>query len=116
MLNCVVDLAENDHQALECIAKKNYDLIFLDIGLPDLNGCEIARKIRHNDHNLNQNTIIIGLITHVSIEDQLVCLAAGMQRVLTKPLQMEQVREVISRYVGRHCQYLYSEELTDLQQ
>jgi two-component system, OmpR family, aerobic respiration control sensor histidine kinase ArcB len=100
-LQCAVEIAENGAQALSYAAQKNYNLIFLDMGLPDINGCEVVRQIRADDTNPNCHTPMITLTAHAGVDSQQVCLEAGIQRVLNKPLQPDQAREVIEKYAGK---------------
>lgn len=99
-LNCKVDLAANGVQALERTDAARYDLIFLDIELPDLNGYEIARRIRRQINNPNHRTPIIAQTTLAGANYHQRCLDAGMQRVLIKPLQPDQAYEVLAALAG----------------
>lgn len=99
-LACEVDIAATGAQALMLASQKFYHLVFLDIGLPDINGYEVAHRIRGQD-GLNQATAILALTAHVGAEEHQACLDAGMQRVLTKPLLPEQARAVLAEYAGK---------------
>lgn len=95
-LGCRVYLAENGAQALQRARDNHYDLILMDIGLPDKNGCDVAREIRSQMDNPNRYTPIVALTAHIDADHEHLCFAAGMQRVLIKPLQIEQARERLS--------------------
>lgn len=100
-LNCDVECVENGVQALACAAQKTYHIIFLDMGLPDMDGCEVARRIRADRTNPNFQTPIIALTAHVGADNQQHCLAAGIQQVISKPLNDEQACKVIQIYAGK---------------
>lgn len=94
-LGCDVDVAGNGQAALEFTVLNHYDLIFSDIDLPDIDGITVASIIRRNQNNLNNRTPIVASTTYLTAERQQLCLAAGMQRALTKPLRSNQVYEVL---------------------
>ena len=99
-LNCDVNLVNNGEEALQATRTTIYDLIFMDIGLPDINGCEVTCRIRQKKNKPNYHTPIVALTAHLNKEDQQLCLDAGMQRVLIKPLQTDQAYEVLSTLAG----------------
>ncbi len=89
------EVAENGLQALKMVQERDYDLILMDIGLPDMDGIEVTRKIRA----LNYQTPILALTGHGSepeIKEE--ALAAGMQDVLLKPLQIHKLKTVLELY------------------
>jgi len=92
-----VDIAGTGQAAVDYINQHNYDLIFMDLGLPIINGYEAARKIRE----LGKTSIpIIALTAH---SDDLVkdkCIAAGMNDVLRKPLNSEKINFVMKEWVS----------------
>lgn len=83
-----VDIAGSGDIAINYIEQNSYDIIFMDIGLPDIDGYEITRKIRSNNNSKNIYTPIIGLTAHASSENKKECIEAGMNAVFTKPLMM----------------------------
>ncbi len=95
-LGCLIDLAKNGEEALHLVAKKNYALIFMDVGLPDINGMEVTRQIRMRDREIP----ILGLTAHVDEENYRSCLDAGMNHVLSKPLLRETAIEVLTKFMG----------------
>ena len=95
-LNCNVTLANDGTEAIEKI-KHKYDMIFSDIGLPDISGFEVAKHIRE-EGSINQSTILIALTGHAADSDSEACLKVGFNEVLQKPLSMEGFqKEIIKR-------------------
>lgn len=98
-LNATVDIAENGHQAVEMWEKGNYDLIFMDIGLPDKNGCEVTKEIRAKEKPLNKKTPIIALTAHVDGKSKQTCIDSGMEAVLSKPLTLNAAKDILKAIV-----------------
>jgi DNA-binding response OmpR family regulator/two-component sensor histidine kinase len=81
-----ITLAQTGIEALQLIDNQCFDLIILDLNLPELNGYETAMRIRHTD-NLNQHTPIVGM--SASDADREKIKACGMDDILPKPLSAE---------------------------
>lgn len=99
-LNCDVDVAENGMRALELVNSKLYELIFMDIGLPDIDGVMVAKKIRETAC-LNASTPIIALTAHQEGTYKTQCYEAGMNDFLTKPLTEEIGKYYLDKYIKR---------------
>ncbi len=99
-LNCEVEVAENGTQALNLVNSKLYDIIFMDIGLPDIDGILVTSKIRQQPNCMNSKTPIIALTAHQEGELRAKCFEAGMNDFLTKPLTEENGRKFIETYVS----------------
>ncbi len=95
-LNHRVDVASSAGEALAKLEKK-YDVIFMDIGLPDMGGMELAKKIR-NEAGCNQNTFIAALTAHVSQDHKDEFLNAGMNAVLFKPFSSEDLDGILNHF------------------
>jgi two-component system aerobic respiration control sensor histidine kinase ArcB len=95
-LGCEVDLAESGRKVFELIDRP-YDLVFMDISLPDETGIEIAEKIR-SAKGVNKNVPIIALTAHVFDNEKEACFKAGMNDILTKPIMYEQLIEILQRW------------------
>lgn len=81
-----VDIAKNGHEALHMCRLKQYDLILMDIQMPEMDGYQATRKIRLlNPHYLK--CPIIAMTAHASAMARENCLDAGMNSVITKPLR-----------------------------
>ncbi|KAL7751606.1 hypothetical protein RI367_003071 [Sorochytrium milnesiophthora] len=78
-------MVEDGQQALDACGLERYDLVLMDVMMPVMDGHEATRQIRKNlptDHQ----PLIIALTANAFVEDKIVCLNAGMDDVLTKPL------------------------------
>lgn len=98
-LGCEVDIAETGKAALELAEKNAYDLIFMDIGLPDIDGWRVAEQIR-SSQNLTQ-VPIIALTAHAENEEKQRCLAIGMNMVITKPLTKKWAESVLENFIPK---------------
>lgn len=87
-------LATSGQQALELCAQRRFDLILLDIQMPELSGPEVAHRIRTGD-NLNRDTCIAALTAHLLREEQTHFLANGFNHCLTKPITEEQLEQLL---------------------
>lgn len=87
-----IDVASNGEEALAKFNTNDYDLIFMDIGLPDMDGLDVTSKIRQQeDLTRSKNTPIVAMTAHVYEEDKNNCLEAGMNDVITKPVMLESI-------------------------
>ena len=93
------DMAENAEEALEAIARKRYDVIFLDIGLPSISGIELAKIIRCE---YNMDVPLVATTGHVLDADQNRYTCAGIDLVLEKPLSLERIESFLEEYALAH--------------
>lgn len=98
-LQCSIDTANDAKIALIKATRKKYDLIFLDLGLPDMNGFELAKKLRHHDA-LNCNSIIIALTAHSEDENKIRCFESGIDAVFQKPLLKSKAITILNAYLS----------------
>jgi len=85
----VVSAAENGRQALARIQAENFDLILLDILMPDMDGLETTANIRAREQATGDHLPIIAMTAHVMQGDRERCLEAGMDDYIAKPIQAE---------------------------
>jgi CheY-like chemotaxis protein len=97
-MHCIVDIAGTGNQAVELAEKKQYDLLFMDIGLPDIDGYEATKRIRLNETNRN-HVPIVALTAHASEENKKYCIDIGMNAVLIKPLLQEKAEEFLDFFI-----------------
>jgi len=89
--------AENGLEALEVTADATYDLIFMDIQMPLMDGLEATRRIRSREDNPNAKTTIIAVTAFVSEDDRLSCSEAGMNGFIAKPIRLKLIRDELNR-------------------
>jgi CheY-like chemotaxis protein/two-component sensor histidine kinase len=97
-----VDCAEN---GVEVVAEfkahpYNYDIIFMDVHMPEMDGYEATRQIRALNIARAKEIPIIAMTANVFAEDMEKCMAAGMNDHVGKPLDMEQVMAILKKYTG----------------
>jgi two-component system sensor histidine kinase/response regulator len=92
------ELASNGVEAVAQFTKKTFDLILMDIEMPEMDGFQATTEIRRIE--TDKQTPIIALTAHAIQGYHERCLAFGMNDYLTKPLRREQLLSVIERYLG----------------
>lgn len=95
-LNCNIDVAEMGTVALEMATKNKYDLILMDIGLPDIDGLSVAKQIRQHEPS-GQHVPIVALTAQGEslIKDKL--LESGLDDYLIKPLTMDNGLQLLEK-------------------
>ncbi len=97
-LHCEVDLADTGLKALSKAEAHHYDLMFMDIGLPDFDGIELTRRIRASK-KITQQTPIIALTANFNESHKSQCLTTGMNDFLLKPLTGKTAQAMIAKWV-----------------
>lgn len=87
--------AETAEEAIAKSKKIMFDLIFMDIGLPDGNGIDVAKSIRKDPDSLNRNTFIAVLTAHLDSKVRNACLDAGVQEAFEKPMTEQTIQETV---------------------
>ena len=96
---CTVVVASNGREAVDACAAQRFDLILMDVQMPEMDGFEALEAIRRLERDLHRRTPIIAVTAHAMAEDREQCLAAGMDGYLAKPLQSSQLLAQIDRLV-----------------
>lgn len=96
------DTAANGAQAIECCRRKHYDLIFMDLVMPEFNGIETAEYIFHHYqlHSIETLPVILALSAENTPSVIEACLRTGMSDFLSKPINPNAVRKVLEKYVS----------------
>ena len=98
------DLAGNGLEALEALDRQPYDLIFMDMMMPEMGGLEATQEIRARQQkksqfpNYKSPIIIIAMTASAMQGDRERCLAAGMDDYIAKPVRLEDVRKMVERW------------------
>lgn len=103
--DCHIDVAVDGRKAFELLDSEHYDLIFLDIGLPNMSGYEVAKRIRSHPLTSIGHIPIVALTAHTNTENQQLCLDAKINAVLSKPMTLDRAKSVLDTFVSRRKRF-----------
>lgn len=103
-----VDVAMNGHDALAMFDPDKFDLVLLDIQLPDMTGLDIARQIRER-YTQRKLPLLVALTANV-LKDKKEYLSAGMDDVLSKPLSVPALRAVLEQLLDNRSSHEANEQ------
>ena len=93
-----IDVAENGLQALQKYRGGNYDMIFMDCQMPEMDGYQATVKIRQLEDGTPLHTPIIAMTANAMMGDREKCLKAGMDDYLSKPLRINHLRHILEAW------------------
>ncbi|MBI4844628.1 MAG: response regulator [Nitrospirae bacterium] len=94
-----LDIVENGRLALEAVDRKRYDIILMDVQMPEIDGLEATKKIR-SEERADRRSTIIAMTAHALKGDFERCIGAGMDDYISKPIEPQELLEKISRWVN----------------
>ena len=89
-----VDMAANGLEALDAVKQKKFDIVFMDLHMPDMDGMEASRQIRAWE-NGDSHTFIVALSASYLPEIGQALFDSGMDNYISKPLQVEQLERLL---------------------
>ncbi|QDG51270.1 response regulator [Persicimonas caeni] len=92
-----IEIADNGKAALQAFEPGAYDVILMDVRMPEMDGFETTREIRRREEGSDTRVPIIAMTAHAMKGDRERCLAAGMDDYVAKPVKAETVYEVLER-------------------
>ena len=92
-----VMLAGNGREAFELVTDNSFDLILMDIQMPEIGGMEATELIRQYERGSERRTPIVAMTAHAMKGDKEKCLAAGMDGYVSKPIQTNLLKQEIAR-------------------
>lgn len=100
-LNCEITPVANGREAFEIFRKGSYDLILMDIMLPEMNGYQVTAEIRKFEklNNVEKPVTIIALTANTYENDKEKCLTVGMNEYMSKPFSAQQLISTIEKYI-----------------
>ena len=98
-LACEVEFAADGGRALKMLEAAHYDLILMDCQMPVLDGYAATAAIRAMEGD-KRAVPVVAMTAHAMAGDRERCLAAGMDDYISKPLNLEQLRQVLDRYLA----------------
>jgi CheY-like chemotaxis protein len=96
-----VTVTANGREAVEAIQKGAYDLVFMDVQMPEMDGFEATAAIREIEKRNGAHLPVIALTAHAMKGDKERCLAAGMDGYLSKPIRPPELDQILEMYVAR---------------
>jgi signal transduction histidine kinase/CheY-like chemotaxis protein len=96
----LVVVAENGREALAALEKESFDVILMDVQMPEMDGFEATAAIRAREKNSSRRTPIVALTAHAMSGDRERCLAVGMDGYITKPIHPEELGRVLNEIAG----------------
>jgi len=104
-LGCRVDVVGTGQEALEALQREPYDLVFMDVQMPVLDGMEATRMIRKGRVTVvDPGVPIIAMTAHALQGDREMCLKAGMDDYVSKPLRLEDLQAAMERQLKRRAE------------
>jgi PAS domain S-box-containing protein len=91
------DLAGNGLEVLEAVRRQSYDIILLDVQMPEMDGLEAARQLRQMRPDAKDRPWIIALTANAMQGDREACLAAGMDDYISKPIKPPELKAALVR-------------------
>ena len=91
-------LAENGREALDRLSEAPFDIVLMDVQMPEMNGLDATRAIRAGEHSTGRHLPIVAMTAHAMAGDRERCLAAGMDEYLTKPIRAEALISHVERF------------------
>jgi PAS domain S-box-containing protein len=95
-----IEIAETGTAALALLATATFDVVLMDMQMPEMDGVDCTRRIRAPDSNvLNHQIPIIAMTANAMSEDQVRCMEAGMNDFVSKPIVLATLVSVLSRWI-----------------
>lgn len=104
------DIAQDGKEVLAKLEIQAYDIILMDIQMPEIDGYQAAQIIRENEKHTNTHTPIIALTANATVEDRERCFACGMDDFLSKPIKSEMLYACIEKHTNTPDHANYNEE------
>ena len=91
------DLAGNGREVMEALERQAYDLLFLDVQMPEMDGLECARQISQR-WTRDKRPVVVAMTGNALLGDREKCLAAGMDDYISKPVRIAELQAVLERW------------------
>jgi signal transduction histidine kinase/DNA-binding response OmpR family regulator len=94
-------VVSNGRAAVDAVAREPFDLVLMDVQMPDMDGLEATTLIRRHEQDSGGHIPIIALTAHAMKSDRERCLEAGMDAYLSKPIQMRDLNDALEQVIPR---------------
>jgi len=104
-LGVTTEVANHGKEALDLLSKNDYDLVFMDVQMPEMDGYQATQAIREGlAGEKNKNIVIIAMTAHALEGDRSKCIEAGMNDYISKPIVIERLVEVLEKWTSEKMQ------------
>jgi two-component system, sensor histidine kinase and response regulator len=100
-LGHTVEVAGNGREALEKLEQQNFDIVFMDVQMPEMDGMTATGKIRAQEQGSRRHQPIVAMTAHAMTGDKEKCIDAGMDDYVSKPIRRKELTAVIDRIIER---------------
>lgn len=94
------DVAEDGHKAIDMFKNNPYNLVLLDLRLPDMTGYDIAQAMREQDAQQKTTTPIIAMTAFATAEEKQKCFNSGMNDFTTKPIESDELNRMLKKWIN----------------
>jgi GAF domain-containing protein/DNA-binding response OmpR family regulator len=94
------DLASNGFEAVESVERQDYDVVLMDVQMPEMDGLEASRRIT-TAHPAGERPRIVAMTANAMAGDREMCIAAGMDDYITKPIRVDQLVDALMQVPRR---------------
>ncbi len=94
-----VTIANNGREVVDLSAKEKYDVIFMDVQMPEMDGFEATAAVRKRDNENGGHTPIVAMTAHAMKGDRERCLEKGMDDYISKPIRRKELKKTVSRVI-----------------
>lgn len=105
-----IDDVESGEEALEMIEIKDYDLILMDYRMPDMSGKEVLQNILENNPEWSTPVVVVTADAMVGTKEEL--LAAGFDDFISKPINSNQLKDILRKFISNKSKYIEKENTT----
>ena len=99
-LGCQVTVTDNGVRALEVLSTEPFDVVLMDVEMPEMNGIETTAEIRRLEADSKQHIPIVAMTARAMVGDRERCLEAGMDDYLSKPVRINEIKAMLIRILA----------------
>jgi len=100
-LGCSVTTVATGHAALEAVGLHQFDVVLMDVHMPEMDGLEATRAIREVERGTSRHVVICAMTANAMDEDRRACLEAGMDDYISKPVKLGALRDKLELLIER---------------
>ncbi len=95
-----VSTVQNGKEALHALERTFFNIVFMDVQMPEMDGIDATKAIREREKATGEHTPIIAMTAHAMSGDREICLTAGMDDYIAKPIDFPNMRRILQKFAG----------------